>query len=906
MKKNLPNFISFPPKEEETENYNINLLEKNVYFDENIYFIHYLSNSRKMDFNDPINKKEEIPYIMSQEFSYSYFEVFKDIKPAIKETIPQIMGRIKQFQNSKNEKFNIAFLDNIQAYAEILGLKQTQDYLLPVLTRVVDEKIEIKIHFLEVLYQGFVDYLCSIGDEGVYLLREKIIQIIQDLYREKNITNNNYKNLLFKVFIKIAKSIIPREKDKKDNYIIDLVISFGYESNVTKEFFLEHKKLCIKFIAKLAEDFGQDWCENYLLPQLWFFGNEEEEEIKKQVLTALPFICCEIRYEMIGTKVYNLIKKIAGDKSTDIRKNSIPCLANIINVYQDKAKKSKELEKKKEKEDPNEIKIDPGSVKNFLAIIEKFILDNQKCVRDKIIEHIGEIISPLEKDELSQKLLNFYIQSADEFYYNKEIVPIKSSKKNAKKKEESEEPKNENINYWFAYNFPAVLFCYGIEIWPKLGPIFKSMCKEKDMKVRRSIISSFHEIAKIVGEQITENELLSLYDNFLNSKNAGEKKFAIKNLPKILSNVSKEVKEKYFKYFDAVSIFQKNINNKAGNLFFTNWKNKVDVIEGILYYYHLYDKDVIYNSILPQCVNFCFDDVYKVRSISCKVLANLILYLYHEDFKKNELYELLELFGLHKKYYQRICFVKMCKVLLKSLNLYNEKVKYLLYILVNNEKSEGVNAALGKSLSKVYKKKKFKTLKEISLHRICLILLKNKSISIQNMFNGIQLECNAKDEEIFDFKEIDKLIQNKVKIFDKDNSFIKKEFNFDISECQHKYPNRLALKKKENENNKKSELNENIINTNNNEDKQDIKIENKTLEEQEKKEEKEEIEKKQERNININLNDILKEENKNEVNEIKIEGEEKKENINQDDNLKKEEVEKEIEEKGKENTEEEK
>ena len=116
-----------------------------------------------------------------------------------------------------------------------------------------------------------------------------------------------------------------------------------------------------------------------------------------------------------------------------------------------------------------------------------------------------------------------------------------------------------------------------------------------------------------------------------------------------------------------------------------------------------------------------------IRSISCKVLANLILYLYHEDFKKNELFELLELFALHKKYYQRICFVKMCKVLLKSLNLYNEKVKYLLYILVNNEKSEGVNVALGKSLSKVYKKKKFKTLKEISLHRICLLLLKNKS-----------------------------------------------------------------------------------------------------------------------------------------------------------------------------------
>ena len=144
--KNHPRFVAFEEKEKqneiENENYNIEFLEKNVFFDENIYFIHYLSNSRKMDFNDPIDKKL-IPYIMSQEFSYSYFEVFKDIKPAIKETIPQILGRIKQFQNSKDEKFNMVFLDNIQAYAESIGLKQTQDYLIPVLTKTFGESIQL-------------------------------------------------------------------------------------------------------------------------------------------------------------------------------------------------------------------------------------------------------------------------------------------------------------------------------------------------------------------------------------------------------------------------------------------------------------------------------------------------------------------------------------------------------------------------------------------------------------------------------------------------------------------------------------------------------------------------------------------------------------------------------------------
>ena len=856
MKKNVPTKTNINAIEK--EDIHLNLLETNVNFDENFYFNHYLSAFSKIEFNSPITQKT-IPYMMSQEFSYSYFEVYKNIKPAIKETIPQIIGRIKQFSNSKDDKFNMAFLDNIQAYSEILGMKQTQDILLPVLTRVVDEKIEIKIYFLQVLYNGFVDYLCSIGDEGVYLLREKIIQIVQDLYREKINTNRILKGLLFKVFIKIAKSILPREKDKKDNYIIDLVMSFGYESNVPKEFYIEHKKLCIKFIANLAEDFGQDWCENYLLPQLWFFGNDEEEEIKKQVLIALPSLCAEIRYEMIGTKIYKLIKKFASDKFTEIRKNSIPCIAKIIKIYKEKSKQMKE----KENENINEIKIDPGSVKNFLLLIEKLILDNQKSVREKIIECIGEIIAPLDKEELSTKIFNFYTNTIDEFYFNKDIVPIKKQKKSSKKKEEKleEEGKMENVYYYFAFNFPAVLFCYGKEVWPKLGPIFKNLCKEKDMKVRRSIISSFHEVSKIVGEQITENELLPLYDNYLNSKIANEKKFAIKNLPKILSIVSKDIKEKYFKYFDAVSIFQKNMDSKAGNLYFTNWRNKVDVIEGILYYFQLYDKDIIYKSILPQCVSFCFDDVYKVRSMSCKILANLILYLYNENYNKNELFEILELFAFHKKYYQRICFAKLNKVLLESIDLYNEKLKYLLYILVNNEKSQGVNVALGKTLSKTFKKKKYKCINELSFHKICQILLKNKSISIKNMFNDIKIECKVKDDEIFDFKEINKLTENKVKVFDKDNSFIKKEFNFEIGECQHKYPRRENI----NKNKKKINTSSNI-----NKEAHDIKNENydEKFAENEKLEINEELKK-------VNNKDNEKEEKNNIINENNLKTEDK-------------------------------
>ena len=248
-----------------TKKEQFSLIETNVDFDESIYFNHYLSVYGRMDFKEIISDKA-YPCIMSHEFCYSYFEETKTIKVASKETIPQIIGRIKQFSGSSDIKFGTIFLDNIKSYSEILGMEQTKNILVPVLAKIVEDDIEIKIHFLKVLHLNFIDYLCSIGDDGINILRQSIVQIIQELYRDKNMSSDELKKLLFDAFVKLAKSIIHKEKDKKDTYIIDVIMSFGYENNVSKEFYVEHKIICIKFISILSEDFGQEWVENYILP----------------------------------------------------------------------------------------------------------------------------------------------------------------------------------------------------------------------------------------------------------------------------------------------------------------------------------------------------------------------------------------------------------------------------------------------------------------------------------------------------------------------------------------------------------------------------------------------------------------------------------------------------------------
>ena len=73
----------------------------------------------------------------------------------------------------------------------------------------------------------------------------------------------------------------------------------------------------------------------------------------------------------------------------------------------------------------------------------------------------------------------------------------------------------------------------------------------EELDYRLSIISSFYEICKMVGQENIEIDLLQYYDIFLESEDNKVKNIAIRHLPKILNLVSKQARQKYLVYFDA-------------------------------------------------------------------------------------------------------------------------------------------------------------------------------------------------------------------------------------------------------------------------------------------------------------------------------------------------------------------
>ena len=793
-KENLENDFLLNEK-----NYIMNTLEMNNEYDEIIYFSHFCSVNRKLEIQNKKKKDENFPFLIYKDFMFSYFEEIKPIKEPYNESKETIQGRIKQFSKTKNKKFKKDFLNNLKIYSDMIGIQITSSFLIPSLAQIVEDNFEIKHKFLKVLFDNYINFISTFDNEGEEILKFSILNIIHEILYSKNYEiliikeydtekeiKEKIEKLCFNNIIKIGKILLKNKNNEQ--FFLNKILDFFNEKfpkNISKK-----QKLCsIYLIQELCMEFSQEINENHFLPQLSFFNDDKDENIKKELLKTLPLISEQISSEMIRTKIYEILLNLSNDLNWTIRKIIPEILPKILKFYKEKMNF-----------------LENNYTKNFIELNEKFIEDNNRFVREKVIEKIGEFIVNLDKNELSQKMFDFYKTTIDQYFINqsKFIQTVES----------------EELKFIFAFNFPAVLYCYGKESWNKLKNIFFNLCNENVLKIRKSLINSFHEICSILDNEIVENELLPLYNKFLESENKIEQKLSVKNLPKILKNISKTTKEKYFKYIEAVSIFQKtNKGSTIRNFNFINWKNKLDVVESILCYYNLYDNNLIYTSIFPQCITFCLDEKYLVRKTSSKVLSNLILYLYQENFNIEKLKKIIECFALNKNFQYRINFIKMCKNFLMNFSLYNDFCKKYLILLVF-DKILNVKIALAKLFKFILTNKNSVCNKDRNLHIMCKMLLNenNNKKSLINIIKDIKLLNDIKEEEYFIKEDDVKFNENeqffleefKIELPNKNNFYFPAK-NYNINENNNIENNNNIIENNLNDNN-----NNNIIEMNNN------------------------------------------------------------------------------------------
>ena len=147
-----------------------------------------------------------------------------------------------------------------------------------------------------------------------------------------------------------------------------------------------------------------------------------------------------------------------------------------------------------------------------------------KIVRGTAFQNIGPFVANLkDKGDIDQRISDFFVSTT-----------LKTN--------------NKDVCYYASYNFPAFVYVTGKDHWPKYKKLYLKLTASNDVPTLKSLSASLHEIARILGPELTDNDLLPIADRFLKHSNSDVRMACMQNLHVFLAEVDPEKRSNYIQY----------------------------------------------------------------------------------------------------------------------------------------------------------------------------------------------------------------------------------------------------------------------------------------------------------------------------------------------------------------------
>jgi serine/threonine-protein phosphatase 4 regulatory subunit 1 len=554
-------------------------------------------------------------------------------------------------------------------------------------------------------FTKFVDEIVKFGDKAYFILKDHMINLIGDIF--SNSTNINILNSVANGLVHMTKYM--KEADKGES-VLKIVIQMAQEDENEQK-----KEIAISLFGRLAPLVGSELISSYIVPQINFFSNDGSYRVRKEVANQLKNICDKIDQQSFKKRLLPVYKNLSSDSSWYVKKVTAEILPDITKLC-----------------DTQTI------TKELLPIFKKFVQDEKNQVRNIAIEIFGEFISLINKTSIDNfsELLDFYVNT---------IMDLSTSKK-----------ENKTIIQKCAYNFPAVLMFFGAEAWPKLKPCFVKMANEKDEKIKMPLGAAMGEISNLLGSELTESDLLEYVDKFFksSSQNSELKIKILTALPEIIKNINSNKKNSYLEFIKYM------IGNKDDK-----WRKRVTYCKIIGKFNGTYTDNIIYKRVFPIAINFCFDDVSRVRSISARKNSRLILQLItgKEEYRDKTM-KIIQSFAQSINFRYRQLFIFMCKHLFENEEVFKTYIADLLLDLAYDNITN-VRIILAQFIYDLIKKPKYSNLKKNETIRKIIKILKNdKSEEVKSIINKVtdveDIEVELNKEVNHKFKDLMKFVSS--------------------------------------------------------------------------------------------------------------------------------------------------
>ncbi|XP_041747894.1 serine/threonine-protein phosphatase 4 regulatory subunit 1 isoform X2 [Coregonus clupeaformis] len=209
-----------------------------------------------------------------------------------------------------------------------------------------------------------------------------------------------------------------------------------------------------------------------------------------------------------------------------------------------------------------------------------------------------------------------------------------------------------------AFSLPGVALTLGRQNWHCLKDTYETLATDVQWKVRRTLAFSIHDLALILGDQLTAADLVPIFNGFL--KDLDEVRIGVlKHLYDFLKLLHAEKRREYLYQLQE---FMVTDNSR-------NWRFRYQLAEQLILIIELYSHYDVYNYLRQIALTLCSDKVSEVRWISYKLVVEILQKMYAcgaHELGLNFINELIVRFCHCPKWVGRQAFAFICQAIVEE------------------------------------------------------------------------------------------------------------------------------------------------------------------------------------------------------------------------------------------------
>lgn len=396
---------------------------------------------------------------------------------------------IKTYIKNFNDNDKLDFTQGLMNFANKIEKRFLVDGLVMSLHILTGEIAKIKIALLD----QFIPLIQLVQEKCTQAEQDKaaneIFRMLDELLYDKN---EQVKDKAIDILLDIRTVV---QNDDKE-HIMKLTLRLAHDTDYM------NKVSALKILNKFAQDMGQTLCECFIVPEIKSLGMDEYVQVRIAVARNLINISKIVSFEFFQHQIFPLYNQLTLDQEEKVRKTCADQVAEIAKVarIEDQADQ-------------------------LSQVYYRFLKDpTSKLVRGTAFQNIGPFIAAFKVGkDIDTKIIDFYVTT-------------------------TEGSSNKDVCYHASFNFPAFVAVFGADEWPRFQSLYHKLTKINDLRIKKTLSASIHELAKILGPQYTEQDLLPCMERFLKDKVMEIKLGALKNLHVFLQEVSLEKREVFIKY----------------------------------------------------------------------------------------------------------------------------------------------------------------------------------------------------------------------------------------------------------------------------------------------------------------------------------------------------------------------